>query len=183
MPYSEQFKSRMIQRLTGPSASSARSLSREVGVSQATLSRWLRGVRRLPSMTTDRTHNQPQREPNSAKSPNSWSAEEKYRVVMEAASVPDNDLGEFLRRKGLHSAQLEEWRAVVAEAAKAALTSGKQRSRKQLKTEARRIHQLERELARKEKALAEMAALVALKKKLDLLWGDEDESTRERNER
>ncbi len=45
------------------------------------------------------------------------------------------------------------------------------------KVDARRVRALERELARKDKALAELAALVALKKKLELLWGDEDEST------
>jgi hypothetical protein len=101
---------------------------------------------------------------------------------MEAASVADADLGEFLRERGLHAAQLEEWRTITAEAAQAALSSARKRGRTQPKVD-RRVRELERELRRKEKALAEMAALVALKKKLELLWGDEDESTPPRNER
>jgi transposase-like protein len=178
VPYSEKFKLRMIQRLTSPNAPSATTLSREVGVPQPTLSLWLRRARRLPSMTRDRNegtnHSQP-------KSPKAWSAEEKYRVVVEAALVADADLGEFLRKQGLHGAQLEEWRRVAAEGAKAALTSGKKRVREQPTIDPRHVRELERELLRKDKALAELAALVALKKKLELLWGDEDESTPRRN--
>lgn len=181
MPYSERFKSRMIQRLTGPNALSATALSREVGVPQPTLSQWLRRARRLPSMRRDPDTNATSPEP-SPKSPRSWSAEEKYRIVMEASSVADADLGEFLRKRGLHAAQLEEWRTVAADAAKAALSSGKKRRAEQPKIDPRRVRELERELARKDKALAEMAALVALKKKLELLWGDEGESTSRRNE-
>jgi hypothetical protein len=46
----------------------------------------------------------------------------------------------------------------------------------------RRIRKLERELARKEKALAEAAALLVLKKKVEDLWEDEDDDTGEKNE-
>jgi len=47
---------------------------------------------------------------------------------------------------------------------------------------ANRVRELERDLSRKEKALAELAALVTLKKKLKDLWGDEDEPTPRRTE-
>ena len=43
--------------------------------------------------------------------------------------------------------------------------------------EAQRIRQLERELHRKDKALAEVAALLALKKKVNEIWGDGDDDT------
>jgi transposase-like protein len=132
-------------------------------------------------MPTD-THSHPSSPEPDPKSPRSWSAEEKYRIVLEAAAVSDADLGEFLRKKGLHAAQLEEWRALVAQGAKAALTQDRKPRTKQSKAEARRVRELERELARKDKALAEMAALVALKKKLEMLWGDGDESTPRKNE-
>lgn len=179
MPYSEKFKLRMIQRLTSPNAPSALSLSREVGVPQPTLSLWLRRARRLPSMTS-KPHEDTN--PSEPKSPKSWSAEEKYRVVLEASTIGDADLGEFLRKRGLHAAQLEEWRRVAAQAAKGALSSGRKQTHGHSKVDSQRIRELERELLRKDRALAEMAALIALKKKLELLWGDEDESTPRRNE-
>lgn len=179
MPYSEKFKLRMIERLTGPSAASAITLSREVGVPQPTLSRWLRRARRLPSMTREQNESA---KPTHPRSPKSWSAQERYRVVVEAMSVADADLGEFLRKRGLHAAQLEEWRRLAVEGAQAALAPGKKRGREQPKIDPRRVRELERELLRKDRALAEMAALIALKKKVELLWGDEDASTPRKNE-
>lgn len=161
VPYSEKFKLRMIQRLTGPNAQSATTLSREVGVPQPTLSLWLRRARRLPPMAREQHEDA---KPIQPRSPKSWSAEDKYRVVLEAAMVADADLGEFLRKKGLHAAQLEEWRSVAAEGAKAALTHSRKRGHEQPKIDPRRVRELERELQRKDKALAELAALVALKK-------------------
>lgn len=174
MPYSEKFKLRMIQRLTGPDAPSATTLSREVGVPQPTLSLWLRRARSLPLMATPPSDRDQPKKPTS---PKSWSADEKYRAVLDASQVADADLGEFLRKRGLHAAQLEQWRRAAAEGATAALRPARKQGREQPKVDARRVRALERELARKDKALAELAALVALKKKLELLWGDEDEST------
>ena len=49
--------------------------------------------------------------------------------------------------------------------------------------DARQIRQLERELARKDKALAETAALLVLKKKAQAIWGDEDDDTDEKKDK
>lgn len=95
--------------------------------------------------------------------------------------VADADLGEFLRKRGLHTAQLEEWRRIAAEGARVALSHGKKRAPERSKGDPRRIRELERELLRKDRALAELVALLALKKKLELLWGDEGENTPRRN--
>ena len=43
-----------------------------------------------------------------------------------------------------------------------------------MKTERQRSKALERELRRKEAALAETAALLTLRKKANVIWGDED---------
>jgi len=105
-----------------------------------------------------------------------WTAAEKLRVVIEAAKLKDSELGEFLRREGLHEAQLQQWRAE----AEAGLTEAARKGRRS--PEARRIRELERELRRKEKALAEASAIIILKKKLAVLWGDEDDDTGEEND-
>ena len=174
MPHPEGFKSRMIQRMTGPQAITARALSREVGIGRSTLGRWRDEARRLSGMGRQENTSSPSPGP---KGPRSWSAEEKYRIVIEAAAVTETELGEFLRTKGLHAAQLEEWRRAAAEGAKAALGSGGKPRTPADKTDKKRIRELEREVHRKDKALAEATALLVLKKKLDLLLGDEDEST------
>jgi len=178
VPYSVGFKARMVKRLAAPNAPSATALAREVRVPQPTLSAWLREARTLPAMGKDPNEKVDEVPP---RSPRSWTAEEKYAVVIDAAHVPDQELGEFLRKNGLHAAQLEEWRELVAEAAKLALTRGKKARRALASKEAKRIRELEKDLLRKEKALAEMVALLALKKKLDILWGDEADGTNTRS--
>ena len=174
MPYSEAFKAQMVRRMAGPQGISASALSKEVGVSQSTLSRWLRGSRTVRPMTTH--EDSPGRE---AKSPRQWSAEEKLQVVLEAAAVPPAELGAFLRQKGLHAAQLEEWRAVAT----AALSNANKGNTGKRSAENKRIAALERELLRKDRALAEVTALLALKKKLESILGDEDDDTDTRSGR
>ena len=102
--------------------------------------------------------------------PLDWSAAEKLDAVLEAASLPEEELGPYLREKGLHEADLEEWRNL----AKKALGKNPEAPDSRLKRENRR---LERELRRKERALAETAALLVLSKKVRALWGDEGDDT------
>lgn len=97
---------------------------------------------------------------------------------MEASQVSDAELGQWLRGKGLHETQLHQWQDTVMAAAKEALAGGKPRT----SAEGKRIKELERELLRKDKALAETAALLVLRKKADALWGDEDATTGQTND-
>lgn len=179
MNYPETFKQKMVLRMSGPAAMSASALSKEVGVSQTSLSKWLReaggdnGVGKQVNGKSSKT--------KSGKRPQDWTAEEKLEAVLEAVSLSEEELGEYLRRKGLHEAHLAQWRRQVTEAATEALQS--KSSRKKVSAEAKRVRQLERELRRKEKALAETAALLVLKKKAAAIWGsgDEDDSTESKN--
>lgn len=175
--YANGFKNRMVQRMTGPRALSATALAAEVGVPQPTLSAWLRSARNLSSMpSSNPRRSQPEAAP---KSPAEWTTEEKLRIVLEAAAIPDAQLGAFLRQHGLHAAQLDAWKELVTAAAKSALEGGKKPRRgSKASPDAKRIRELEREVRRKDRALAEVTALLALKKKVEMLWGDGDESTR-----
>lgn len=168
-PYNDGFKARMVQRMTGANAISAMALSRDVGVPQVTLSQWLRNARTLGQMT--REHGD---EKGAPRRPKDWTAEERLNAVMDASSLKDSALGEFLRKKGLHEAQIKEWREAIF----VALGVDAKRTRgKQAPGDAKRILQLEKELLRKDRALAEVTALLVLKKKLDALMGVEDDDT------
>jgi len=175
VPYSEGFKAQMVRRMAGSHRISASALSKEVGVPQATLSRWLLRARSVGRMSTEQDNQE-----HAGKSPRQWSAEEKFQVVLEAAALSADELSAFLRRKGLHAAQLEEWRSIVAQSATAALGTSKKNKRS---PESKKILELERELQRKDKALAEVTALLALKKKLEALLGEEDDDTSTRSGR
>ena len=173
MQYSNGLKARMIQRMSGRDPLSANELSREVGISQNTLSRWLREA--PEERNVKRNGHVSQR---GSMRPDDLPPAEKLRLVMEASTLSEDELGEFLRRNGLHEAQLEEWRKKVEEA-----LSNPKKGRHRKSPEAKRVQQLEREVLRKDRALAEVTALLALKKKLDALLGDEDESTTPRSDR
>ena len=103
---------------------------------------------------------------------------EKLRLVMEASALSDSELGAFLRQHGIHEAQLEQWRRTALSALET-----EKKSKRRNSHEAKKIKALERELDRKDKALAEVTALLALKKKLDALLGDEEGDTSRRNGR
>ena len=95
---------------------------------------------------------------------------ERAAAVLEASRLSEAELGEFLRRQGLHREQLAEWQRSL----ESALSD---RGARRPSKEAKQIKDLERDLARKEKALAEAAALLVLKKKMDLLWAGEADAT------
>jgi transposase-like protein len=163
----------MVERMVGPGAVSANALALEVGVSQNSLSRWLREARSLQGMS--------ETSKGSKQSKKRRSGAEKLRIVMEASALTGSDLGALLRREGVHEAELQEWRA-AAEAALQEASRGKAKPSNELKR-IKQIKELERELDRKEKALAEAAALLVLKKKVQAIWGDEDDTTDDRSGR
>ena len=176
MQYSDMFKDAMIQKLTGPDAISASALSKQVDVPQSTLSKWLRMAGVGPSYFSPNTAHEYTKmaKINNSKRPDDWSAEDKLKVVMEASLLDDEQLGAFLRSKGLHKIHLDQWRLQMLDGLQNG--SSKKKSRRK-NVDAKRIRTLEKELNRKDKALAETAALLVLKKKVQEIWGDEDSST------
>lgn len=165
--YSEAFQLKAIGRLAGSSAISASMLAREIGVSEATLSRW---KTRWCSVTSDlASQGLVMTGTISHLRPNDKPASEKFRIVCEARGLDDSALGEFLRKEGIHKAQLDEWTQEVLQA----LSANPKLSRTSHKNaEQRKVKDLEAELERKDKALAEAAVLLMLKKKHPRLWGD-----------
>jgi hypothetical protein len=170
------FKNAMIQKMSGPDAISATALSKQVDVPQSTLSTWLRNAGVEPSFpfpNKPREHAQ-MAQNNVAKRPNDWTPENKLKTVLEASSLSDDELGAFLRNKGLHKTHLDQWRSQMLNGLDS--RHSRKKARKKSK-DAKRIKALEKELNRKEKALAEAAALLVLKKKAQKIWGDEDDPT------
>ncbi len=168
--YSTKFKSRMVQRMTGAEGISACALQRETGVTRVTLSRWLKEFSKVPSMSKQNNSHSKRR--------GRRSAADKLRILFEASDLPDERLGELLRREGIHEEDLTEWRSKAT----VALKDGK-RKKSETTPEAIEIRNLKRELRRKEKALAEAAALLVLKKTLSDYFEEEDESTQKRTDK
>jgi transposase-like protein len=158
--YSPAFKAKMVRRLLGRDAVSARQLSRESGVSQQSLSLWRREALSLADVSRDRR-----------KKAKTWTVIEKAQIIAQTSEMTGEELEDFLDGQGLTLAELEQWRLALEDEGCASRATTKQ------------LRSLERELARKEKTLAEAAAFLVLQKKVQFLSGDGDDGTDDENDR
>ncbi len=139
-------------------------LSKDEGISDVTLYNWRKQAR-----------DKGLKVPGKKSQGEQWSSEAMFAVVLETASMNEVQLSKYCRQKGLYTEQVAEWKRNCIDANARTDTTLKARSVSQ-KQDKQRIKQLEKELRRKEKALAETAALLVLRKKYNALWGqDEDE--------
>lgn len=160
--YSEEFKESVVKRMMPPNPVSVSQLVKETGVSDVTLYKWRKDYRNRGIAV-----------PGDSSNPENWSSEDKLAVVIETAAMNEVQLSEYCRSKGLYAEQIEQWKAVALSGYqhREQVEKDKARSRQDDK---KQIRQLETELRRKEKALAETAALLVLSKKCEAIWGDEE---------
>ena len=136
---------------------SLRHIADELGIPRATLHCWKRQYQMIKNEVE--VKNTPVE---------SWTPEAKFAVVLETATLSEVELNGYCREKGVYPGQIKAWRE--------ACIRGNQPQDKHMRREAsyqqhkRKINTLEGDLKRKEKALAELAALLVLRKKYDALW-------------
>jgi len=133
-------------------------LSRETGIKENTLYRWRAAVKANGGAV-------------SPKKSSKHSASQKFAIVVETATMNEAELSEYCRQQGLYPEEIKAWRAQAEKAMADGMVSAKE-LREALALEKKRAHQLERDLARKEKALAETAALLTLRKKAAAIGGE-----------
>jgi len=107
------------------------------------------------------------------KRPQDWTLEERLNMVVECASLSDEALNEHCRAQGLYPHHIEQWRLDFI---KGNTPKQKVVSSSQIKTLKHENQSLKKELTRKDKALAETAALLVLKKKVHDIWGNDEDS-------
>lgn len=148
--YGQAFKNKVLAKLLPPNTASLEEVSQEVGVSVDTLQRW-----RSESLST------PARQ-------RAWSAPARLNAVITTAAMDEASHSAWCRENGVYPQELAAWRT---SATQALATPDEQRaSPKETAADRKRIKELERELRRKDKALAETAALLVLSKKLEAIF-------------
>jgi transposase len=156
---SEEFRKAAVQKYLSRGSRPRDAIAQEVGVSTWSLHQWAKRYGTSPGMK------------KSDRRPQDWTAAEKLSAVIAYEGLPTDQRGEFLRSQGLHSEHIEGWKKSMQaglEPATGKLTSDERAERTE---DRRKIKELERDLNRKNKALAETTALLIRKKKADLLWG------------
>ncbi len=155
MGYSPERKAAVLKRMLPPNNTAIRQLSHEEGISEATLHKWRAEARGKGQLL-----------PASDAGPEGWSSRDKFAAVLETAALNEADLSEYCRKRGLYPAQITAWRSACEQANDWDRTSSA-RLGQATKEEKKRVKDLERELARKEKALAEAAALLILRARFE----------------
>lgn len=165
MKYSLERKESVLKKLLPPHARSVAEVSAEEGICTATLFNWRNGARE-----------QGQSMPDSDKPAKSWSSEEKFTLVMQSAAMNQSELAEYCRKHGIYVKQLEQWRQACISANEQPSRAQRRREQSESRADQKEIKKLKAELARKESALAETAALLVLRKKANAIWGSGEDA-------
>ena len=156
--YSREFKDAIVAKIVNRGNQTIEEICSREGIGKSTAANWLRDRAMVAAMAKHKTAKK-------------WTAEEKLKAIIETTAMNEEDLGAYLRREGLHSNQLKEWRDEILQG----LTPAARKTSSKKDERDEKIKELERELRRKEKALAEASALLILQKKIDLIWGNKGE--------
>ena len=158
--YSAQFRNNVLRKVLPPEDQSVYEVSKETGVSVQTIHTWMKKVR-------DGTY-QPE---EGAVKPKDRSSKEKFNLLLEYSSLQEEQTGEWLRENGVHSEYIPLWEQEL----KDLMSKSEERYKSEVKELKKDKRELEKELERKDKALAEMTALVTLKKKLNTILGEKED--------
>ena len=157
--YSPERREAVLKKMMPPENRTLGEIAEEEGISVSTLCNWKKQARAEGRLLPGRTTLE------------KWNSREKFAAVMETCSMNEAELAAYCRKRGMFPQQIKEWRSACEMA-----NDWQKESSKELKeavsSERKRIKELERDLRRKEKALAETAALLALRKKMEAIWGD-----------
>lgn len=153
--YAEEFKSIIAARMLPPNNVEVSDLAKETGIPKNTLYGWRAKYRNKNSEL-----------PLNGKSVTKFTAVEKMAIINDTAKLNELELSEYCRAKGMYQIQIDNW--------KRDMILGYQliEKRKTEPVKAVKEHscaELEKEIVRKDKALAEVTALLVLQKKFHIL--------------
>jgi len=159
--YTEGFRSMAVAKLTSPGSPGLNATAQELGIPAPTLFGWRKKYANSYFMKNNKKKN------------NEWTPEYKLQVIAETLLLSKKGLGEYLRKNGIYSSDLEEWKNNFYNSQKGA---GRPRKDPKMQELEKREKELTKNISRKDKALAEMSARIVLLKKSHLLFGGtEDE--------
>ena len=158
--YGQSYKDRIVARLLPPESAASEVVSREVGVSVATLERWR--AEALANGSGEGSGGGSQR----------WTAAARLQALIATAGMDEATRSAWCRAQGLYPAELDAWQ----QDAIAGLGEPRAASAAEAREDRRRVKELERELHRKDKALAETAALLVLSKKIAAVFHEGEDA-------
>ena len=162
--YPKERKDAIINKMLPPLNMSVSELAKTENIPYSTLYTWKKTYLDKAPQNTD----------NISTSSKQWTTEKKLAVIIETSTLSEQECNEYCRQHGLYKTELDSWKASFIQESEQKMTQSKSNKDelKQLRSE---NNKLKKELHRKEKALAETAALLVLTKKLDALWEESED--------
>ena len=157
--YSQERKESILKKLLPPLNMTVSAVAHSEGISSKILYHWRHVLRKEGHLV-----------PGKTLTSSDWSAEAKLAVIIETASMSETQISRYCREKGLFREQILTWKKDYLGGFQSSASQAKT-IKIQAKADKAKIKSLKRELRYKEKALAETAALLVLRKKLSALWG------------
>ncbi|MCK8826120.1 transposase [Fuchsiella alkaliacetigena] len=158
--YSKELKESVFKRLAPPNAEKVSALAKELNIPRNTLYTWRAKALNESSATS--------------KKASKWSSKDKFQAVLETVSLSELETSKYCREKGIHIEELNSW-IKQCQNANNTKFEDPQELKENLKDEQQKNKELQKELSYKEKALAETAALLVLRKKANAIWGEPKE--------
>jgi transposase-like protein len=163
--FSETFKVNAVEKvLSRPKDKSIKDIADGLNIGFSTLQKWIRLARTNELESKEPTMSIEQR-------PDDWTKKQRFEAVLQSHQLSEEELGRYCREKGIYPHHIKRWEAEFL----ASPPTKEEHSKGSQKELAKENKQLKQELRRKEKALAETAALLVLSKKCQAIWGAEKE--------
>jgi len=163
--YTAAIKASVISKVLAPNSPGVIELAKEFNIPKATIYTWM--------------FNMNKKKPTQQR-PKDQSATSKFQAVIDTIGKTEQEQSAYCRTQGIYSNHVEAWKQQILDCLGAVNTTSSTPITKESKAATQQMQdemkQLKRDLNRKDKALAELTALLVLKKKADYLWGDSEDA-------
>lgn len=161
--YNKTFKDAIVIKLLEGKRPNYAELSTETGLHENTLRRWKNAAKNVAEKTSGKYYNK-----------QTYTSEDKFLIAANTVSMTETEYNDYCRGKGLYADEIQGWKETCM-VANGKTDNGDKALREELKESKKENARLEKELRRKDKALAETAALLVLSKKVEAIWGTSNE--------
>jgi transposase-like protein len=162
MKYTKEQKDRVLDLLRDPNSPSISKIAKNEGISPKTIYVWRSELRKQGVLLPG------------CKGTSKWTSRDKFMAVLETASMNQEGISQYCREKGMYPDDIKHWRQACEDANDWDKAKNKE-IKKSLSAEKEKVRKLTKDRNRKERALAEAAALLVLQKKAQAIWGEEEE--------
>ncbi len=170
--YSQSFKRQAIEKaLSRSDGTTLSQITDSLGIGHSTLHKWMVKSRNQQLGSSSQHDSASIGGVRKEKRPRDWSQEERLEMVIACAALDEAAMNQLCRERGLYAHHVTQWKHDFISGS----TANERADAKGLKGE---VRELKKELNRKDKALAETAALLVLQKKLSAIWGSDEDNSR-----